>query len=42
VTWADGDGFAGVRFVDLDENARRQLQLWVERGFFQPAVAAGY
>jgi CheY-like chemotaxis protein len=40
VTWADEEGFAGIRFVDLDSNARRQLQLWVERGFFQPQAIA--
>ena len=30
----------GVRFVDVDENSKRQLQLWVERRYFQPASAA--
>jgi len=37
VTWADKDGNAGVHFVDVEENAKRQLQLWVERRYFQPA-----
>lgn len=36
VTWADKDGNAGVHFVDVEENAKRQLQLWVERRYFQP------
>ena len=36
VTWADKDGNAGVHFVDIEENAKRQLQLWVERRYFQP------
>jgi hypothetical protein len=29
-----------VRFVDVDENSKRQLQLWVERRYFQPVSAA--
>ena len=36
VTWADKDGNAGVHFLDVEENAKRQLQLWVERRYFQP------
>ena len=40
VTWADKNGNAGVHFVDVDESSRRQLQLWVERRYFQPASAA--
>jgi hypothetical protein len=39
VTWADKHGNAGVRFVEVDETAKRQLQLWVERRYFQPATA---
>jgi hypothetical protein len=40
ITWADKNGNAGVRFVDVDENSKRQLQLWVERRYFQPTNAA--
>jgi len=36
VTWADRDGNTGVHFVHVEENAKRQLQLWVERRYFQP------
>ena len=40
ITWADKHGNIGIRFVDVDENSKRQLQLWVERRYFQPATAA--
>lgn len=40
VTWADKNGNAGVRFEDVSENAKRRLQLWVERRYFQPVSAA--
>jgi hypothetical protein len=40
VTWADKNANAGVRFVDVDENSKRQLQLWVECRYFQPSRAA--
>jgi hypothetical protein len=40
ITWADKHGNAGVRFVDVDDHSKRQLQLWVERRYFQPAGMA--
>jgi hypothetical protein len=40
VTWADKHGNTGVRFADVTDNVKRQLQLWVERRYFQPGAAA--
>ncbi len=40
VTWADKHGNTGVRFTEVTDNIKRQLQLWVERRYFQPGAAA--
>ncbi len=34
VVWSDQGGNAGVRFVDVGPQAKRNLQLWVERQYF--------
>jgi len=37
IAWIDRQAGAGIRFLDLKEGARRDLQLWLERQYFQPA-----
>jgi len=37
VAWIDEQAGAGIRFLDLKQNSRRDLQLWLERQYFQPA-----
>jgi hypothetical protein len=34
LAWADKDGHAGIRFLDIPPTLRRSLQLWVERQYF--------
>jgi CheY-like chemotaxis protein len=37
VAWIDPKAGAGVRFLNLKESSKRDLQLWLERQYFQPA-----
>src|SRR5712692_4314661 len=34
VAWADKQGNAGIRFVEITHRAKRDLQLWLERQYF--------
>jgi CheY-like chemotaxis protein len=34
VAWADKQGNAGIRFVEINHRAKRDLQLWLERQYF--------
>jgi PilZ domain len=36
VIWSDAQGNAGLQFVDFNEATKRDLQLWLERQYFQP------
>jgi PilZ domain len=36
IIWSDARGNAGLRFADLSEPIKRNLQLWLERQYFQP------
>jgi len=36
IIWSDARGNAGFRFLDLSEAMKRDLQLWLERRYFQP------
>lgn len=41
VTWTDERGNAGIRFVQLSPPVKRDLQLWLERQYFQsPATVS--
>ena len=35
VAWADKQGNAGIRFMQIEPQVQKQLQLWVEQRFFQ-------
>ncbi len=35
VAWADRQGNAGIRFMQIEPQVQKQLQLWVEQRFFQ-------
>jgi len=35
LAWSDKQGNAGIRFADMQENLKRDLQLWLERQYFQ-------
>ena len=35
VAWADSRGNAGIRFLQIEPQAQKRLQLWVEQRFFQ-------
>jgi hypothetical protein len=35
VAWTDQKGNAGIRFVEINPNTKRHLQLWLERQYFQ-------
>ena len=37
VTWADQQGNAGIRLLQLSEPTKRDLRLWLERQYFQTA-----
>lgn len=39
VAWTDKQGNSGIRFVEITEEIRRQLQLWLERQYFRAAAA---
>jgi DNA-binding response OmpR family regulator len=40
VAWTDKKGNAGIRLVEISDSMKRNLQLWLERQFFQtPAVS---
>ena len=34
LVWVDQQGNAGIRFVDINRRAKRDLQLWLERQYF--------
>jgi hypothetical protein len=34
VAWADKQGNAGIRFVEINHRTKRHLQLWLERRYF--------
>jgi len=34
VAWADKQGNAGIRFVEINHHVKRDLQLWLERQYF--------
>jgi len=36
VAWTEDRAGAGIRFLDLKETARRDLQLWLEQQYFRP------
>jgi len=35
VAWADSQGNAGIRFLQIEPQLQKRLQLWVEQRFFQ-------
>lgn len=35
IAWTDGHGNAGIRFVDISAAMKRNLQLWLERQYFE-------
>src|ERR1700733_2226965 len=37
VTWMDRQGNAGIRFLEISEPMKRDLQLWLEQQYFQTA-----
>jgi len=37
VAWTDKEAGAGIRFLEVKETAKRDLQLWLDRQFFVPA-----
>ncbi len=39
VAWADPQGGAGIRFVELTARSKRDLRLWLERQYFEPVSA---
>jgi DNA-binding response OmpR family regulator len=39
VAWTDKKGNAGIRLVEISDPMKRNLQLWLERQFFQPSAA---
>jgi hypothetical protein len=39
VAWIDKSGNAGIRFIEISKSMKRDLQLWLERQYFQsPAL----
>jgi hypothetical protein len=34
VAWTDDEGHAGIRFLEIGEMAKKDLQLWMERRYF--------
>jgi len=38
VAWTDADAGTGIRFLDLKETHKRDLQLWLEREYFRPGA----
>jgi DNA-binding response OmpR family regulator len=40
VAWTDKKGNAGIRLVEISDAMQRNLQLWLERQFFQPTAVS--
>jgi DNA-binding response OmpR family regulator len=40
VAWIDKKGNAGIRLIEISDAMKRNLQLWLERQFFQPSAAS--